>query len=357
MLELLRTYAAQAEHALDPGWHDYLETGAGEEISLREAETAWHGYRLRPRVLRPVPEASTAVEILRQRLPTPVMIAPTAWHRMAHPDGEVETARGARAAGSLMVVSTRASRPLAEIAPAAGPWWFQVYLTEDPALAEGMAAQAADLGAGALVLTGDTPIVSTRTRTRVPAADDDDPLVNLRSFMSQDPSPVAGRQRRDAGLADIMRLTELTDLPVLVKGVLRGDDAAACLDAGAAGIVVSNHGGRQLDRAVATAHALPEVVDAVGGRAPVLVDGGIRSGVDAVVALALGATGVLLGRPPVWGLAAGGADGVRAVLEAVTEDLREAMTLLGARDVSEITRADVLAPHLRTRSGAATDLG
>lgn len=340
MLEVLRSYAAEAGRVLEPGWYDYLETGTGEEVSLGEAESAWRSYRLRPRVLRPVPQVSTACELLGSRLATPIMVAPTAWHRMAHPDGEIETARGASAAGALMVVSTRASRPLAEIAAAADHWWFQVYLTEDRTLAEAMAREAADLGAGALVLTGDTPIVPIRTRNRVPAADDADPLHSLRPFLWQD-STAPSRQTREASMTDIARLHDLTGLPVLVKGVLRGDDALACLDAGAAGIVVSNHGGRQLDRAVATAVALPEVVDAVGGRAPVLVDGGIRSGLDALVALALGASAVLLGRPPIWGLAAGGADGVRAVLDAVTDDLLQAMTLLGARDLAELSREDV----------------
>jgi 4-hydroxymandelate oxidase len=341
MLEVLRGYAAEAGRVLEPGWYDYLETGAGEEVSLNEAESAWRSYRLRPRVLRPVPLVSTACGLLGSRLATPIMVAPTAWHRMAHPDGEIETARGASAAGALMVVSTRASRPLAEIAAVADHWWFQVYLTEDRTLAEGMAREAADLGAGALVLTGDTPIVPIRTRNRVPAAADADPLLSLRPFLSQD-SSAAGRQTREAAMADVARLHDLTGLPVLVKGVLRGDDAVACLDAGAAGIVVSNHGGRQLDRAVATAVALPEVVAAVAGRAPVLVDGGIRSGVDALVALTLGASAVLLGRPPIWGLAAGGADGVRAVLDAITDDLLQAMTLLGARDLTEISREDVM---------------
>lgn len=345
MNPLLQEYADRAAETLDPGWHDYLETGSGEEISLREAEAAWHSYRLRPRVLRAVVEVSTAVEILGTTLPTPVMVAPSAWHRMAHHDGEVATATGAAEAGSLLVVSTRASRPLAEIAAAAGPWWFQVYLTEDPAIAEGMAREAAELGAGALVLTGDTQVVSTRTRNRVPAGEDVDPLAELRPFLSQASHGVGAAQRRDVSFADIGRLAELTDLPVIVKGVLRGDDALACLDAGAAGIVVSNHGGRQLDRAIPTALALPEVVDAVAGRVPVLVDGGIRSGIDALVALALGASGVLLGRPPVWGLAADGPDGVRSVLDAVTEGLREAMTLLGACDVGEISPADVVTPR------------
>lgn len=328
---------------MHPAWSDYLATGAAEEVSLGEAESAWHEFRLRPRVLRPVAEASTEVELFGQRLDTPVLVAPTAWHRMADPEGEVATARGTAAAGSLLTVSTRSSVPIGEIAAVAGPWWFQVYLTRERAAIAGLVGAAAGAGASALVLTGDTPIVSTRARRSVePPSDGADGLINLGPFLPDGAPVEATWQDPSASLADIAWLREISGLPVLVKGVLRGDDAQACLAAGADGVVVSNHGGRQLDRAIATAHALAEVVDAVEGRVPVLVDGGIRSGIDVLIALALGADAVLVGRPVLWGLAADGADGAAAALDALTSDLREAMTLVGAFAVDHLDRADVV---------------
>ncbi len=343
MNPVLRAYAEEAERRLAPGWHDYLETGSGEEISMLEAVRAWRDHRLRPRVLRPVAEVSTAVDLMGTSLRTPVLVAPTAWHRSAHPQAEVATAAGARAAGSLLVLSTRSSTPLEDVAAAAGPWWLQVYVTRERAITRDLVRRAVDLGAGALVLTGDTPIVPLRTRRR-DTPPDDTPVMTA-AFMPARAEPLGLQQDPGIGMDEIAWLADLSGLPVLVKGVLRGDDATACLDAGAAGIVVSNHGGRQLDRAVATAHALPEVVDAVGGRAPVLVDGGVRSGIDVLVALALGASAVMLGRPVVWGLAADGSDGVRTVLESVTGELLESLTLLGARSPGDVRRDDVVRPR------------
>jgi len=348
VLPVLRDLAARAEAALDPGWFDYVETGAGEEVALREAAAAWREHRLRPRVLRAAGEPSTAVELLGTALDTPVGVAATGYHRVLAADGEVATAAGARDAGALLVVSTRATSPLAEVAAAAGPWWLQVYLTRERAVIEGLVAEAVELGASALVLTGDTPLLGTRARTGRSARDVPHAwqLANLGRHLPAGADPWhAVAQDPAASLDDIGRLAEISGLPVLVKGVLRADDARACVDAGAAGLVVSNHGGRQLDRAVATAHALPEVAQAVRGEVPVLVDGGLRSGLDALVALALGADAVMLGRPVLWGLAADGAAGVRTVLDAVTADLREALALLGAASVAHVARDDVVVPR------------
>lgn len=350
VLPLLSDFADRAAAAVDPLWHDYIETGSGEEITLAAAPAAWRDFRFRPRVLRPATGMSTAVELFGTTFPNPVGVAPTGYHRVLHDQGEVATAAGAKAAGSLLVVSTRATMPLAQIAAAAGPWWMQIYLTQERAVISGLVAQAADLGAQALVLTGDTPVVPARKRGQASrlVVDPDWQMVNTRQHVPAGADPQAAiAQDPAASLADIERLAQRSGLPVLVKGVLRGDDAQACLDAGAAGIVVSNHGGRQLDRAVATAHALGEVVDAIAGRVPVLVDGGIRSGTDALVALALGADAVLLGRPVMWGLAADGADGVQAVLDAVTADLREAMVLLGAAGTAELDSSCVAPQQTR----------
>jgi 4-hydroxymandelate oxidase len=295
----------------------YWDGGAGDEVAVREAAAAWARVRLRPRVLRDVSCVATSVELLGSRLRTPVLVGPTALHGLAHPDGEAATARGAAAAGSLMVVSTRSSRPLEEVP--AGPWWLQVYVVRDRGRTRALVQRAAAAGATALVLTGDTPYLGQR------------------SALGRAPLPPEQEQDPSVGLEAVGELAAASGLPVLVKGVLRGDDALACLDAGAAGVVVSNHGGRQLDRTLATADALPEVVAAVAGRAPVLVDGGLRSGLDVLCALALGADAVLLGRPVLWALAADGAAGVQACLEALTADLAHAMGLAGAARLAEVS--------------------
>jgi 4-hydroxymandelate oxidase len=329
---LLAAQEAQAAAALPEQVRQYYRAGAADEVTRDEAERAWSAVRLRPRVLRDVSSVDTSLDLLGSRLATPVLVGPTALHALAHPEGETATAQGAAAAGSLLVLSTRASRRLEDVP--AGPWWFQAYVMRDRGLSRALVQRAAAAGATAVVLTGDTPYLGSRPgagRQDLAA----DPLVNLAEHLSGDAR--ATEQDPATGLEAIAELAEASGLPVLVKGVLRGDDAVRCLDAGAAGIVVSNHGGRQLDRAVPTARALPEVVDAVDGRAPVLVDGGLTSGLDVLCALALGADAVLLGRPVLWALAADGAAGVQACLEALTADLAHAMGLAGAARLAEVS--------------------
>jgi 4-hydroxymandelate oxidase len=316
---------------------DYLEGGSGEERTLRANEAAWGAIRFRPRALAGAGRATTAVTLLGSALAAPVLVAPTALHGLAHPEGEVATARGAAAAGSLLVLSTRSSVPLERVAEAAGQWWFQVYAMRDRALTRDLVQRAAAAGAGALVLTGDTPVLGDRRRA-LPGLDVAAlHLAGLRARTGRDLVAADVEQDPEAGPELVRRLAEDTGLPVLVKGVLRADDAARCVDAGAAGVVVSNHGGRQLDRAVASARALPEVVSAVAGGAPVLVDGGIRSGLDALAALALGADAVLVGRPVLRGLMAGGEAGVHAVLANLLDELREALRLVGATSPRDLT--------------------
>ena len=335
MHPLLADQQARAAQLLDPAAHEYYATGAGDQLSRDEATAAWERVRLRPHVLRDVSTVDTSLTLLGTPLRTPVLVGPTALHGLAHPDGEVATARGAADAGSLLVLSTRASRRLEDVP--AGPWWFQAYVLRDRGLTRALVQRAAAAGATAVVLTGDVPWLGRRhgpARTSLAA----DPLVNLAQHLAD--GDVGGRsteQDPTTGLEAVAELAGASGLPVLVKGVLRGDDALACLDAGAAGVVVSNHGGRQLDRAVATADALPEVVAAVAGRGPVLVDGGLRSGLDVLCALALGADAVLLGRPALWALAAGGADGVRACLDALTDELAHVMGLAGAVSLAGLT--------------------
>lgn len=314
---------AHHEHfgrSVDPALVDHVDGGSGSGVSVADAESCWLRYRLRPRVLRDVSTVDTSAQLLGTGLRTPILIGPTASHGLLHPDGEVATALGAAARGSLLVVSTRANRPIEQIAAAAGPWWFQVYVTRDRSLADALVVQAAECGAGALVLTGDTPVVG-RKRTGRPVA-------------------VGADAEQSAAVTpdDIARLHDLSGLPVLVKGILRADDAAICIAAGAAGLIVSNHGGRQLDGAVDTAGALPEVV-AAAGPVPVLVDGGIRSGTDALIALALGASAVLIGRPALWALSAGGADAVADLIDALTDDLAHVMALAGAARLADLDRS------------------
>ena len=315
---------------------DYYATGSGDQTAALEPETAWRARRIRPRVLRDVDAVDTSTTLFGTRLRTPVLVAPTALHGLAHPDGEAATARGTADAGSLLVLSTRASRRLEDVP--CGPWWFQAYVMRDRGLTVALVERAAAAGATAVVVTGDTPYLGTRPgagRTALAT----DPLVNVAQHLAGGDDGGRSTEQDPTATLDVLgEIAAAAGLPVLVKGVLRGDDASACLDAGAAGVVVSNHGGRQLERAVPTARALPEVVDAVAGRAPVLVDGGIRSGSDALVALALGADAVLLGRPVLWALAADGVEGVRACLDALTADLAHVMGLAGARSLAEVSR-------------------
>jgi len=343
LTDLAAAYELAARERMPAAAYDYYAAGAGDELSLEESIVAWRCHRLRPHVFPMAGDADLSVDVLGTRLAMPVMVAPMAYHQLAHPVGEVETARGVFAAGGLMVVATRATAVIEDIAAAlGGPWWFQVYMVRERRLTEELVRRAARLGASALMLTGDTPYIGFKRRGHHAPVSLEQHLVNFGSHLSPDApvETVAEGLEQDPAITfdTIAWLRDLTGLPVLVKGVLRGDDAARCLDAGAAGVVVSNHGGRQLDRAIAPAAALAEVVSAVERRGPVLVDGGVRSGTDVLVALALGATATMIGRPVLWGLAAAGATGVRRVLEACRAELEHAMGLAGAASVAEITR-------------------
>lgn len=323
--------------------YDYFAGGTGEEVTLGEAAAAWQRYRFRPRVLRDVSTVDTSVTVLGSRLATPVLVGPTAFHIAAHPDGECATIRGTGAAGSLLVLSTRSTRPIEDVGAAAtGPWWFQAYVLHDRGITRGLTRRAIGAGAGAVVLTVDTPYIGVKKRGRPVPVTDEQYLVNFGQHLAPGADSDEATTHDPGCTLDTLRELAQLEVPVLVKGVLRGDDAVACLDAGAAGVIVSNHGGRQLDQAVDTATALAEVSAAVAGRAPVLVDGGIRTGRDVLTALALGATAVLLGRPVLWALAADGAAGVTAALDAVREELVEALALAGVAAAAEVP-ADILA--------------
>jgi 4-hydroxymandelate oxidase len=334
---------ARARERLPQVVFDYFAGGSGDESTLADNAAAWARLRLRPRILRDVSSVDTSTELLGSPLSSPILVAPTAFHSLAHPDAELATAQGSRDAGSLLVLSSRSSRRLEDVASHAGPWWFQVYVFRDRSLTRDLVQRAKASGARALVLTADTPYVGRKRRTHrgdpaLPLPDEDF-LANLAGLTRRE----LAEQAPDVTFDDISRLHADSGLPVLVKGVLRADDARQCLHHGAAGLIVSNHGGRQLDGALATAEALPEVVAATEGRVPVLVDGGVRSGRDVLRALALGARAVLLGRPVLWALATGGADGVRQLLEGLREDTAHALALAGLPRLSSVG-PDVLAP-------------
>ncbi len=330
-------YERLASERLDPGVHGYFAGGAGDERTLRENVAAFGRWQLRPEVLVDVSGASAATSVLGSEVSMPLLVAPVAFQRLVDPDGEVAMARAAVAAGTIMCLSTIAtSRPseLAAEAPAA-PRWLQLYCFRDRGVTRALIAEAVESGFEAIALTVDAPRAGRRERDlrtgfevpegvhapAVAAAIGSERAISVEEvFALVDPS------------LDWDGLAELASecaLPILVKGVQRGEDAVRALEHGAAGLIVSNHGGRQLDGVPATLDVLPEVVEAVEGRCEVLVDGGIRRGTDVVTALALGARAVLAGRAPLWGLAAGGEQGALRVLELLRAEIELALILLG----------------------------
>ncbi len=339
-------YEARAEATVPPEVWCYFAGGAGDEVTLRANRASFGRWRFRPRMLTGVGELSTETELLGSRLSMPILVAPTAMQRLLDPEGELATARACAAAGTLMAVSTITSCRHDEIAAAApgAPRWQQIYILDDRGRTEEHLAAAADCGYSALVLTVDTPYWGWRERDvragfRIPA---DLPL----------PYVAAPPEDRANGIAfvpvsaslswrDIEWLASRARLPVLVKGVLTREDAVLAVEHGAAGVIVSNHGGRQLDGAPASLDALPEVAAAVGGQVPVLMDGGIRRGVDVLKALALGAQAVLVGRPALYGLAVDGEAGVLRVLELLRGELERGLALLGCSRPDQVTRAHV----------------
>jgi len=345
----LDDYERLAQEQLPAGALGYYAGGAADERTLRENREAWARRRLRPRVLVDVGAVTTETTVLGSPVSLPVLLAPTALQRMAHPDGEEATARAAAGAGTLMTLSTLATSTPAHVAAAApqAPRWFQLYVTRDRSISRGLVAQAAEHGFTGIVVTVDAPVPGRRERDhrtgfRVPA-DLEMPAVNTALGRSAGVSVEEFFAVVDPTVtwADLERFAGECGLPVIVKGVQTAEDAELACEHGAAGVIVSNHGGRQLDGVAATADILPEVVEAVGGRVELYVDGGIRRGTDVLTALALGARAVLIGRPVLWGLAVAGEAGVRDVLELLRAELRTSLALLGARSPAEVTRAHV----------------
>ncbi|BFV60998.1 alpha-hydroxy acid oxidase [Kitasatospora sp. CMC57] len=352
-----------ARHQLSDTVWDFVEGGAGAERTLRANRRAFTRVTLRPRVLVDVSDCDTRTELLGARIATPVGVAPTAYHRLLHPDGELATAHGAGTAGALYVVSLFASRTVEEIAAAAtGPLWLQLYWLRRREVLAGLVDRAAEAGYRAVVLTVDAPQLGRRHRD----ARNGFAVPSGVSAVNLDPALMASAHRSDAGRsalavhtaeavdpsvtwADLAWLRGRSELPLVLKGILTAEDAALAVGHGADAIVVSNHGGRQLDGAAASLDALAEVVDAVGSAdCPVLFDGGVRSGTDVFAALALGARAVLLGRPVLWGLAADGAAGVAGVLGLATGELAHTMALTGRPSLAAVDRSAIaLAPDGR----------
>ena len=350
MAELLNVedYERAAEERLEPGAFGYIAGGANDEWTLAENRAAFARWVLRPRMLVDVSSVTTATRVLGVELSFPVIVAPTAFQRMAHPEGEEAMARGAAAAGTAMCLSTVATATLEDVAAAApsAARWFQLYWSEDREVVRDLVGRAEAAGYLAVVVTVDLPELGRRERDlrtgfEIPEEIPVPAFTALAENASVTPDQINFLVDRSLTWRDLDWLRSVTSLPLLVKGVLTAEDAELACEAGVDGIVVSNHGGRQLDGVAATLDVLPEVVEASAGRAEVLLDGGIRRGTDVVKALALGAKAVLAGRAPLYGLAVDGAAGVEAVLGLLREETQLALALCGCASPDDVTRAHV----------------
>jgi isopentenyl diphosphate isomerase/L-lactate dehydrogenase-like FMN-dependent dehydrogenase len=337
-----------ARDLLDPAVYGYVAGGAGDEHTLRANVEAFARWELRPRVLVDVDEVSTATRVLGTEISLPLLVAPTAFQRLAHADAEAGTARAAAAAGTIMCLSTLSSVSPAELAAAVpgAPLWFQLYWSRDRGFTKGLVEAVADAGYRALMLTVDFPVAGRRERdVRAAFALPDDLLLpNIpEGALAREGFHEALGSVVDASLTwrDLEWLRSTCQLPIVLKGVLTAEDALLAAEHGAQCVVVSNHGGRQLDGVPAALDVLPEVVEAVGERIEVLVDGGVRRGTDVLKALALGAGAVLAGRAVVWGLAAGGEDGACRVLELLRDEIERGLKLLGCGSPAEVGRSHV----------------
>ncbi|XP_018586316.1 2-Hydroxyacid oxidase 1 [Scleropages formosus] len=348
----VRDYEKKAEETLPKAVFDYYFSGADEQQTLADNVAAFSRWRLYPRVLRDVSNVDLSVSVLGQQLSMPVCVAATAMQRMAHPDGETATVRACRSLGTGMMLSSWATSTIEEVAEAAphAARWMQLYIYKDRNLTLSLVRRAEKAGYKAIFLTVDTPYLGkrrndVRNRFKLPA--------HLRMANFETPDLAFSSKEgygEDSGLAvyvaqaidptlkweDIAWLKKMTTLPVVLKGVLRAEDAKEALKYGVDGILVSNHGARQLDGVPATIDVLPEIVEAVGGRVEVFLDGGVRRGTDVLKALALGAKAVFVGRPVLWGLACDGEKGVRDVLQLLKEELHLAVALAGCCSLKEV---------------------
>ena len=349
MAELVNVadFERAAEGVLEAGPLGYFAGGAGDERTLRRNVEAFADWELTPRVLVDVSAVDPSVEVFGSRLSMPLLVAPVAFQRLAHADGEEGMARAAGAAGTAMCLSTIATATPATVAAAAPGTtrWLQLYCFSDRGVTEALLAEAVESGYEAIALTVDAPYAGRRERDFRSGFEVDVTAPAVQAAIGSD---------RPVSVAEVFALVDPTldwdalaalcescELPILLKGLMAPADAELAIESGASGIVVSNHGGRQLDGVSATVDALPAVADAVAGRVPVLMDGGVRRGTDVLVALALGADAVLAGRPPLWGLAVDGERGAQAVLELLRDEIRLALALLGCASAADVTRGHV----------------
>ncbi|MDZ4765423.1 MAG: alpha-hydroxy acid oxidase [Chloroflexota bacterium] len=350
----LLDYERRAVEKIARSYADYYNGGADDEVTVRENVTAYNQIFLRPRVLVDVSQRDLSVTVLGQTRPHPILIAPTALAGMAHPDAERGIARAAAATGTIFTLSTWANTAMEDIAPLIETWWFQLYPYKDRAITQRLIERAERAGCAALVITVDTPVAGKRLRDignqfAIPPALK---LANLTEFdldavhdqANASAMAAYAAAQRDSSLSwrDIDWLRSITTLPIVVKGILHPADAKLAVEHGAAGIIVSNHGGRQLDTALPTIRALPAIADAVGGQIDVLIDGGIRRGTDVLKALARGANAVLIGRPMLWGLAVDGEHGARQVIDILRDEFDRALALVGCPNARAVGR-DVIA--------------
>jgi isopentenyl diphosphate isomerase/L-lactate dehydrogenase-like FMN-dependent dehydrogenase len=350
----LNEYEAIARERLSPMVYDYFAGGANDEVTLTENMRSWQRMRLRPRVLVDVSRIDTTTTVLGHTITMPVLTAPCSFNAMAHPEGECAVARATSAAGIVQIVSMTATKSIEEIAATVqGPRWFQLICFRDREITRDLVRRAEAANCSALCLTVDQPLQGRRERDirnrfHVPSGVT---MKNLEPYaadkLSADDSSALARFVDDMFDARstwevVTWLRSITHLPILIKGILASGDAGLALEHGAAGVIVSNHGGRQLDGVVSTCEALPAVVDAIGGRGEVLVDAGIRRGTDVLKALALGARAVIVGRPYLWGLAVNGEAGVSQVLDMLRQEIILAMGLVGRPTIREIDRTLVV---------------
>ena len=340
-------YEQLAEQKLDDGSFGYFAGGAGDEHTVRANREAFDRWRLRPRMLVDVSSVTAATTVVGEELTLPILTSPVAYQRMAHPDGEAAVARATAELGTIQVVSSFSTTSLEEIAEAApeGRRWFQLYWHPDRGITRALLEMARETGCSAVAFTLDVPVLGRRERDlRTGFALS--PGIGIRTYGSLlgdlgELTPALAAELIDPRLTwkDLEWLHENAGLPVLAKGILTAEDAVLAAEHGCAAVIVSNHGGRQLDRSVASLDALPEVVEAVGDRVEVLIDSGIRRGTEAAIAIALGAKAVMVGRPIVWGLAVDGQTGAQHVLELLRDELLQALALLGCASPEQLGRA------------------
>lgn len=347
----LREFEAFARLGMEPGAFDYIAGGAWDELSLADNDAAWHRYCVRPRVLVDVSRIDTATSLLGRPSSMPVAIAPMAVHGIAHSEGELATARAAAAAGIPFTLSTTSSRSIEEVADAApdGRRWFQLYVQVDPGRSRELVQRAEAAGYEALILTVDLPRLGYRERDRrsgwiLPPLGNFSPAVpatHARGVHADGFEMLDAQQEVGLTWGDLATIRSWSKMPFVLKGIVTEEDARLAAEEGVDGIVVSNHGARQLDRVAAPIDTLERIAEAVDGRTEVWVDGGVRRGIDVVIALALGARGVMVGRPLMYALATDGEAGVARALAILREELEIALTLVGAPTPGDITRGHV----------------